>query len=294
MERVQRVVRPIEPHDSVERYTRLGVECLQGAARITSPWSVRRGVGGGTADAHHARHRHRGGRPALVPAIPGIEKVGCLTSDTVWELRQLPQRLRRPGRRADRLELAQCFARLGSKVTQVEMLPRILNREDPEVSRMVAERFEAEGMRVLVNHEARAFRVENGEKTLLAVHDGRETRIAFDQVLVAVGRIAEYRRLRAGGAGHTHGAGADRGDQRVSADPVSEYLRLRRRGGTVSVHPHRLAPGVVRGRQRALRRIEEVPGRLFGHPVGDLHGPGSRARGIERDRGKGEATCLTK
>jgi pyruvate/2-oxoglutarate dehydrogenase complex dihydrolipoamide dehydrogenase (E3) component len=108
----------------------------------------------------------------------------------VWELRQLPQRLLVLGGGPIGSELAQAFARLGSQVTQVEMLPRILNREDPEVSLMVAKHFEAEGMRVLVNHEARAFRAENGEKTLLAVCDGRETRIAFDQVLVAVGRIA--------------------------------------------------------------------------------------------------------
>ncbi len=190
MERVQRVVQTVEPHDSVERYTRLGVECLQGAARITSPWSVRvESAAGPRSLTTRAIVIAAGARP-YVPAIPGIEEVGCLTSDTVWELRQLPQRLLVLGGGPIGSELAQAFARLGSQVTQVEMLPRILNREDPEVSRMVAERFEAEGMRVLVNHEARAFRLENGEKTLLAVCDGRETRIAFDQVLVAVGRIA--------------------------------------------------------------------------------------------------------
>ena len=101
------------------------------------------------------------------------------------------------------------------------MLPRILNREDPEVSRMVAERFEAEGMRVLVNHEAKAFRVENGEKVLIAVHDGREVRIAFDQVLVAVGRVANTDGYGLEELGIPGDAGADRGNQRVPADAAT-------------------------------------------------------------------------
>jgi len=87
-------------------------------------------------------------------------------------------------------ELTQTFARLGSHVTQVEMAPRILIREDPEVSERVTARFRQEGIRVLVAHQAKRFTVENGEKILIAEHDGQDVRILFDAVLVAVGRVA--------------------------------------------------------------------------------------------------------
>jgi pyruvate/2-oxoglutarate dehydrogenase complex dihydrolipoamide dehydrogenase (E3) component/uncharacterized membrane protein YdjX (TVP38/TMEM64 family) len=190
MERVRRVVRTIEPHDSVERYTKLGVECLQGEAKITSPWSVEVKTAAGTQTlTTRAIVIAAGGRP-FVPPIPGIENTGYLTSDTIWDLRALPQRLVVLGGGPIGSELAQCFARLGSKVTQVEMLPRILIREDPEISQLVAEQFAADGIAVLTGHKAKSFRVENGEKVLIAEHDGRDVRIAFDQLLVAVGRVA--------------------------------------------------------------------------------------------------------
>jgi pyruvate/2-oxoglutarate dehydrogenase complex dihydrolipoamide dehydrogenase (E3) component/uncharacterized membrane protein YdjX (TVP38/TMEM64 family) len=190
MERVRSVIRAIEPHDSVERYTRLGVECLAGEARITSPWSVEvRTQAGPIALTTRAIVIAAGGRPA-VPPIPGIEDTGYVTSDTVWDLRELPKRLLVLGGGPIGCELAQCFARLGSRVTQVEMLPRVLIREDPEISRMVAERFRAEGVTVLTGHRAKAFRIENGEKALIAAHEGGDVRIPFDGLLVAVGRAA--------------------------------------------------------------------------------------------------------
>src|SRR5262245_36470367 len=151
MERVQRVVKQVEPHDSVERYTGLGVECIRGDAKITSPWSV--AVGGRTLTTR-AIVIAAGARP-LVPPIPGIEQVEVLTSDTVWNLRKLPPRLAVLGGGPIGSELAQAFARLGSQVTQVEMLPRLLAREDPEVSELVRERFEKEGVSVLVGHKAK-------------------------------------------------------------------------------------------------------------------------------------------
>jgi len=193
MERVQRVVRTIEPHDSVERYTKLGVECLQGEAKITSPWSVEVKTAAGTQTlTTRAIVIAAGGRP-FVPPIPGIEDVGYVTSDTVWDLRVLPKRLVVLGGGPIGCELTQCFARFGAQVTQVEMLARILIREDPEISQMVADRFRQEGVNLLVHHKAKAFRVENGEKVLIAEHDGKDIRIAFDQLLVAVGRIANTR-----------------------------------------------------------------------------------------------------
>ena len=180
MERVQRVVRTVEPHDSAERYTQLGVECLQGTAKITSPWTVE--VNGKPLTTR-AIVIAAGARP-LVPNIPGIEHVEVLTSENVWELRKLPPRLAVLGGGPIGCELAQAFARFGSKVTQVEMLPRLLAREDPEVSEMVAARFRAEGIDVRVAH--RAMRID--EKVLVCESEGKEVRVAFDSLLCALGR----------------------------------------------------------------------------------------------------------
>jgi pyruvate/2-oxoglutarate dehydrogenase complex dihydrolipoamide dehydrogenase (E3) component/uncharacterized membrane protein YdjX (TVP38/TMEM64 family) len=190
MERVQRVIGEIEPHDSVERYTRLGVECIAGTATISSPWSV-------TVETAQGQRTlttrniviATGGRP-FVPPIPGIEDVGYVTSDTLWGLRVLPPRLLVLGGGPIGCELAQCFARFGSKVTQVEMLPRLMIREDPDISGLVMQRFCDEGIEVLVNHKAQRFAVEDGEKALYAESGGREVRVAFDVLLCAVGRVA--------------------------------------------------------------------------------------------------------
>jgi len=183
MERVQRVVRTVEPHDSVERYTQLGVECLQGTAKITSPWTVEVD---GRALTTRAIVIAAGARP-LVPKIPGIDSVDVLTSDNVWNLRKLPPRLAVLGGGPIGCELAQAFARFGSKVTQVEMLPRILAREDPEVSEMVAARFRAEGIDVRVGH--RAVRVERD--TLICEHGGQTASVGFDALLCALGRTPQ-------------------------------------------------------------------------------------------------------
>jgi pyruvate/2-oxoglutarate dehydrogenase complex dihydrolipoamide dehydrogenase (E3) component/uncharacterized membrane protein YdjX (TVP38/TMEM64 family) len=192
MARVRRVVKAIEPHDSAERYTGLGVECIKGDARITSPWTVEIDSGGQKRTLTTRAIVIAAGAEPFVPPIPGIDAVGCLTSETLWDLRELPRRLVVLGGGPIGCELAQAFARLGSKVTQVEMLPRLLPREDPEVSEMVRKRFEAEGIEVLVGHKAEAF---NG-KVLTASHAGGKVTIEFDQVLCAVGRVA-----RTGGYG---------------------------------------------------------------------------------------------
>jgi pyruvate/2-oxoglutarate dehydrogenase complex dihydrolipoamide dehydrogenase (E3) component len=185
MERVQRVVKQVEPHDSVERYSALGVECIQGEAKITSPWSVT--VNGRTLTTR-AIIIAAGARP-LVPPIPGLDKVEVLTSDTVWGLRKLPARLLVLGGGPIGCELAQAFARLGSKVTQVEMLPRIMAREDPDVSELVKRKFEQEGINVLVGHKAKQVVVEGGKKLLLCEHEGKGVGIEFDALLCALGRV---------------------------------------------------------------------------------------------------------
>ena len=181
MERVQRVVRTVEPHDSVERYTGLGVECIQGEARITSPWTVE--VGGRTLSTR-AIVIAAGARP-IVPPIPGIERAKPLTSDTVWDLRELPRRLIVLGGGPIGCELAQAFARFGSHVTQVEMLPRLLSREDADVAQLVRAQFAAEGIDVRTGHKA--LRVEPGP-VLVCEHAGSEVRFEFDRLLCALGR----------------------------------------------------------------------------------------------------------
>jgi pyruvate/2-oxoglutarate dehydrogenase complex dihydrolipoamide dehydrogenase (E3) component/uncharacterized membrane protein YdjX (TVP38/TMEM64 family) len=186
MERVQRIIHTVAPHDSIERYRQLGVECITGEAKITSPWTVT--VNGKTLTTRSIVIA-AGARP-FIPPVPGLKEINPLTSDTLWSLRKLPRRLVVLGGGPIGCELAQCFARFGSQVTQIEMLPRILIREDPEISRMVIERFEAEGIKVLVNHKAKQALVENGEKFLVVESVGRESRIAFDELLCAVGRVA--------------------------------------------------------------------------------------------------------
>lgn len=186
MERVQRIIKTIEPHDSVERYTQLGVECIQGEARITSPYTVEVN---GQVLATRSIAIATGARP-FVPPIPGIEESGYLTSDTIWDLRELPRRLVVLGGGPIGSELAQCFQRLGSQVTQIEMLPRIMAVEDPEISEMVTKRFRAEGIDVRVNHRAKEIQTKDSHKLIICEHEGKDVHIEFDELLVAVGRSA--------------------------------------------------------------------------------------------------------
>ncbi len=191
MQRVHRVIRDIEPHDSVERYTGLGVEVLQGHARITSPWTVEVALAdGGQQTLTTKAIVIAAGASPFVPTIPGLKEVGFLTSDTVWGLTELPKRLVVLGGGPIGSELAQSFARLGSAVTQVEMAPRIMVREDPEVSELVAASLRADGVNVLTGHQAVRVEVVDGEKRLVARHGNAEVVIPFDELLCAVGRSA--------------------------------------------------------------------------------------------------------
>ncbi len=191
MERVQRVVKQVEPHDSVERYSKLGVECVKGTARMVTPWSVEVTLPDGAKKTLTTKSIviAAGARP-FVPPIPGLQEARPLTSDTVWDIRKLPGRLVVLGGGPIGCELTQAFARLGSKVTQVEMLPRIMSREDPEFSELVTKRFREEGVDVLVGHKAKQVMAENGVKVVVVEHEGREKRIECDEILCAVGRVA--------------------------------------------------------------------------------------------------------
>jgi dihydrolipoamide dehydrogenase len=184
MERVQRVIEKIEPHDSIERYTELGVECFTGTAKITSPWTVE--VNGETLTTRNIIIA-TGARP-LVPPITGIDKVDYLTSDNLWKLRQNPGRLVVLGGGPIGSEMTQTMARLGAEVTQVEMMSRIMGREDPEVSEYVQKKFEADGVRVLTGHTAKEVFLKGEDKTLLCEASGDTVKIPFDHILVAIGR----------------------------------------------------------------------------------------------------------
>ena len=186
MERVQKVVKKVEPHDSVERYSALGVETISGEALITSPWTVE--VNGRVLTTRSIIVATGAG--PFVPPIKGLDQIPYLTSDTIWELRELPQRLVVLGGGPIGSELTQAFARLGSRVTQVEMAPRIMGREDPEVSEFIRDKFASEGISVLTGHAAKEVRVDSGRQLLVCEHDGKTVEIEFDRLLVAVGRKA--------------------------------------------------------------------------------------------------------
>jgi pyruvate/2-oxoglutarate dehydrogenase complex dihydrolipoamide dehydrogenase (E3) component/uncharacterized membrane protein YdjX (TVP38/TMEM64 family) len=195
MQRIHAVIRAIEPHDSVARYTGLGVEVLQGYARIVNPWTVEIALNGGGTQILTTRSIviAAGARP-LVPALPGLEEAGYVTSDTLWDvfaqLDEVPRRLVVLGGGPVGCELAQAFARLGSRVTQVEMAPRLMLREDEEVSELARQSLAADGVRVLTEHQALRCERSGELKTLVVAHAGSEIRIDFDQLICAVGRVA--------------------------------------------------------------------------------------------------------
>ncbi|WP_020588740.1 FAD-dependent oxidoreductase [Desulfobacter curvatus] len=188
MERVEKVIKKIEPHDSVARYTQLGVDCIQGEAHIISPYEIQ--VNGKLITTRSIVVA-TGARPR-VPAIPGLDQVPYVTSDTVWSLRDLPQRLVVLGGGPIGCELSQAFARLGAKVTLVGRAPRIMGREDEDVSDFITETFIQEGIGVLTGHTTKKIRVDNNNNTLICTRnsDGQEVTVQFDLLLVAVGRVA--------------------------------------------------------------------------------------------------------
>lgn len=234
MERVHRVISVIEPHDSVERYTGLGVEVLEGHARLVDPWTVEVALNTGGIERLTTRAiiLATGAKP-FVPPIPGLDAVGYLTSDTLWErLRnrpRAPQRLVVLGGGPIGCELAQSFARLGSAVTQVEMAARVMMREDEDAARLVEQSMEADGVRVLTGHRAVACGTEAGEKWIEVEQGGRTERIGFDEIIVAVGRSARLE-------GFGLEALGIRGERVIE---TNEFLQ--------TAYPHILAAGDVAG-----------------------------------------------
>ena len=234
MSRVHEVIRTVEPHDSVERYTSLGVEVLQGYARIVDPWTVEVALNGGGTRRITTRSIviAAGARP-FVPSLPGLDDVGYVTSDTLWDefakLDDAPRRLVVLGGGPIGCELAQSFARLGSSVTQVEKGPRIMVREDEEVSALAKVALERDGVAVLTGHTALRCEREGERKFIVVEHAGVEQRIEFDALLCAVGRVA-----RLSGYGLE-----DLGIQTERTVVTNEYLQ--------TIYPNILAAGDVAG-----------------------------------------------
>ncbi len=230
MERVAAIVRAVEPHDSVARYTALGVDVVQGHARLINPWTVEIKKDDGSRQTLTTKSIVIAtGAAPFVPPLPGLDEVGYLTSDTLWGLRELPERLVVLGAGPIGCELAQAFARLGSTVTQVEMLPRIMMREDEEVSAYARQALEADGVAILTGHKALRCEKTAEGKFIVVEAGGVERRIGFDVLLCAVGRSA---RLQGFGLEEL-GIPAQRTVQ------TNEYLQ--------TIYPNILAAGDVAG-----------------------------------------------
>jgi len=189
MGRVQDVINKVEPHDSIERYSSLGVDCITGEAEILSPWEVK--VNGKILTTKNITIA-TGARP-FVPPLPGIDRITILTSDNLWKLEELPERLIVLGGGPIGCEMAQSFNRLGSKVTQVEMNDRIMGIEDPEVSKIITDRFVKEGIDVRAKTRALEIKTEGSRKFLVVEFENQKSEIEFDQILVAVGRAANIK-----------------------------------------------------------------------------------------------------
>lgn len=184
MDRVQAAIKKIEPHDSMERFTELGVDCIAGEGRLVSPWAVE--VNGQTITARNIILA-TGARP-FVPPIEGLEQSNWYNSDTLWDMPQQPKRLIVLGGGPIGCEMAQAFSRLGSEVSVVEMAPRIMIREDTEISDMVRDKFIAEGINVLTGSRAVSVQPGGTGHELVCDQDGTEIRVPFDGIIVAIGR----------------------------------------------------------------------------------------------------------
>ena len=186
MHRVHNVIKKIEPHDSIERYTKLGVKCLQGEAKLLDPWTIE--VNGKKLTSKNIVLAT--GAEPFVPKIPGLDSITYYTSDNIWDLQELPQQMIVLGGGPIGCELAQCFARLGAKVTQVEMAPRIMLREDKEISDMVTTSLKQDGVNILTEHTAKEVILKEVKPLLICEQNKQNIEIPFDCLLVAVGRKA--------------------------------------------------------------------------------------------------------
>lgn len=195
MQRVHEIITRVEPHDSIERYEGLGVEVVQGYARLVDPWTVeiQRNDGQVQRLTSRAVVLASGAQP-FVPPLPGIDDVGYVTSDTLWgefdQMDDAPRRLVVLGGGPIGCELAHAMARLGSQVIQVERGDRILAREDEEVSLLATQALIRDGVTVLTGHDAVRCEKRGDRKYIVVSYKGEEKTIEFDTLLCAVGRVA--------------------------------------------------------------------------------------------------------
>ncbi|GAB0109148.1 FAD-dependent oxidoreductase [Pseudoalteromonas distincta] len=198
MARVHKVIADVAPHDSVERYTDLGVDVVKGYGKLIDPWTVEIKLNDGGTQTLTARTIviATGARP-FVPPLPGIEETGYVTSDTLWnkfaELDEAPKKLVVLGGGPIGSELAQSFARLGSSVTQIEMAERIMIKEDLEVSTFAHEALTESGVNILTSHQALRCEARDGKKYIVVKHNDKEIDIEYDELLCAVGRSARLK-----------------------------------------------------------------------------------------------------
>ncbi len=192
MERLQQVITDIEPHDSVERFTGLGVDCISGYARFIDPWTVE--IARNDGDTQRLTSKAfviATGAAPIVPPLPGIESSGYLTSETLWSAmatrKAVPKRLVILGGGPIGCELAQAFQRLGSQVTIIEMAERLMLKEDAEAAALVASALRADGVDIRTGHKAVRF---EGKGKLIIADAKAETLIAYDDIIIAVGRRA--------------------------------------------------------------------------------------------------------
>lgn len=186
MERIQTIIKKVEPQDSIDRYAGLGVDCFTGRATILSPFEVK---------VHDQIFTTQNiivatGATPLIPDLPGIETIKYLTSDNVWSLRELPKSLVVLGAGPIGCELAQAFSRMGSKVTLVQRGMQVMKKEDPDAAQIIQQQFVKEGIHVLLDHAVLSIEKKSKENELVCGHDGKEVRVPFDRILIAIGRKA--------------------------------------------------------------------------------------------------------
>ena len=193
MSQVHNVIKTIEPHDSAERYESLGVNVVTGSATIVSPWQVDIQTADGVQSLTTKNIVIATGASAFVPPIPGLKDIDYLTADNLWDLTEQPKRLVVLGGGPIGSELSQAFGRLGTQVTQVEMLPQLLAKEDPDAAQYLFDQLIEDGVDVRLNTTATAIEKTAEGKFIVLEKDGKQEKLPFDEILIAVGRIANLK-----------------------------------------------------------------------------------------------------
>lgn len=193
MDQVHKVIKTIEPHDSIERYESLGVNVVTGSATIVSPWQVDIQTTDGVQSLTTKNIVIATGASAFVPPIPGLQDTDYLTAENLWDLKQQPKRLVVLGGGPIGSELSQAFGRLGTQVTQVEMLPQLLAKEDPDAAQYLYEQLIKDGVDVRLNTTATAIEKTAEGKFIVLEKDGNKEKLPFDEILIAVGRMANLK-----------------------------------------------------------------------------------------------------